>query len=71
MKFKYNINHKDELELKVNIKKNLKDIKKINEEYKNKALFNLDFPYYIKNSPNYIAVTTDISCFLLKKQRNI
>ena len=68
LKFKYNINHKDELELKVNIKKNLKDIKKINEEYKNKALFNLDFPYYIKNSPNYIAVTTDISWLLLKKQ---
>ena len=71
LKFKYNINNKDEQELKVNIKKNLKDIKKINEEYKNKALFNLDFPYYIKNSPNYIVVTTDITCFLLKKQRNI
>ena len=71
LKFKYNINKKDEQQLKVNIKKNLKEIKKISDEYKNKALFNLDFPYYIKNSPNYIAVTTDISCFLLKKQKNI
>ena len=43
----------------------------ITDEIKNKGLFNLDFPYYIKNSPNYIAITTDQACFLLKKHKKI
>ena len=72
LKFRYNnINSQNKQQLEINIMKNLKEIKGINDELKNKGLFNLDFPYYIKNSPSYIAVTTDLTCFLFKKQKSI
>ena len=72
LKFRYNnINNQNKQELEVSIMKNLKDIKGMSEELKNKGLFNLDFPYYIKNSPSYIAVTTDLTCFLIKKQKSL
>ena len=72
LKFKYNnINSQNKQQLDMNIMKNLKNIKGINEDLKNKGLFNLDFPYYIKNSPSYIAVTTDLTCFLFKKQKSL
>ena len=72
LKFRYNnINSQNKQQLEVNIMKNLKEIKGINDELKDKGLFNLDFPYYIKNSPSYIAVTTDLTCFLFKKQKSL
>ena len=72
MKFRYNnINSQNKQQLEVNIMKNLKEITGINDELKDKGLFNLDFPYYIKNSPSYIAVTTDLTCFLFKKQKSL
>ena len=55
--------------MEINFKINVNNIEGISEELKMKGLFDLDFPYYIKNSPNYIALTTDQACFLFKKQR--
>ena len=71
LKFKNDLNANNKLELKVNFKKNINDIKGISEELKNKGLFNLDFPYLIKNSPKYIALTTDQACFLFKKAKHL
>ena len=66
IEFKYkNESNKFELAFKTNIK----DINGINNDLKLKGLFDLDFPYYIKNSPHYIAVTTDQACFLFKKEK--
>lgn len=48
---------------------NVKDIDGISNDLKMRGLFDLDFPYYIKNSPHYIALTTDQACFLLKKEK--
>lgn len=48
---------------------NVDNIEEIDKELKLKGLFNLDFPYYIKNSPSYIALTTDQACFLFKKEK--
>ena len=48
---------------------NVNDIGEIDKELKLKGLFNLDFPYYIKNSPSYVALTTDQACFLFKKEK--
>ena len=55
--------------MEINFKINLNDIKGISDDLKNKGLFNLDFPYYIRNSSQYIALTTDQACFLFKKQK--
>ena len=49
--------------------KNAKDIDDISNDLKMKGLFDLDFPYYIKNSPNFIALTTDQACFLFRKEK--
>ena len=48
---------------------NVKDIDDINKDLKMKGLFDLDFPYYIKNSPHFIALTTDQACFLFRKEQ--
>jgi hypothetical protein len=71
LKFENKPNNSYKKNLEINIKKNINDIKGIGEELKNKGLFLLDFPYYIKNSPKYIAITTDQACFLLKKNKNL
>lgn len=71
LEFKYNLTNKNKQKLNIVIKMNINDIKGITDEIKNKGLFNLDFPYYIKNSPNYISITTDQACFLLKKHKKI
>ena len=71
LKFKSELNMNNKQNLEVKLKKNINEIKGISEELKNKGLFNLDFPYYIKNSPKYIALTTDQACFLFKKTKNI
>ena len=59
----------------IDVNENIVELKfrynNINSELKDKGLFNLDFPYYIKNSPSYIAVTTDLTCFLFKKQKSL
>ena len=48
---------------------NIKNIKGISNELKMKRLFDLDFPYYIRNSQNFIALTSDQACFLFKKEK--
>ena len=59
-------NNKSKME--INFKINMNSVKEINQELKDKGLFALDFPYFIKNSPNYVAVTTDQACFLFRKE---
>ena len=56
-------------QMKVIYKINVKNINGINDDLKNKGLFDLDFPYYIKNSPNFIVLTTDQACFLFRKDK--
>ena len=48
---------------------NVKNFGGISNELKMKGLFDLDFPYYIRSSPNFIALTTDQACFLFKKEK--
>ena len=55
--------------MELNFKININDIDGINNDMKMKGLFNFDFPYFIKNSPHYIALTTDQTCFLFKKEK--
>ena len=55
--------------MELNFKININDIGGINNDMKMKGLFNFDFPYFIKNSPHYIALTTDQTCFLFKKEK--
>jgi len=69
LKLKDEFNNNNEKKLDIFIKINLNDVKGINEDIKNKGLFLLDFPYYIKNSSQYIALTSDQACFLFKKQK--
>ena len=63
-KFKKEIN-----KMELNFKVNIKDIDGISNDIKMKGLFNFDFPYFIKNSPHYVALTTDQACFLFKKEK--
>ena len=69
LKFKIDPNSSNKNKLEVNFQKNINNIKGISDDLKNKGLFNLDFPYYIRNSSKYIALTTDQACFLFKKQK--
>ena len=65
LKFKNELND----QMKVIFKINVKNINGISDDLKNKGLFDLDFPYYIKNSSNFIALTTDQACFLFRKDK--
>ena len=65
---KNNINNNMNLN-KRNTNLNKINLEKISNDLKMRGLFDLDFPYYIKNSPHYIALTTDQACFLLKKEK--
>ena len=69
LKFKIDPNSSNKNKLEVNFQININNIKGISDDLKNKGLFNLDFPYYIRNSSKYIALTTDQACFLFKKQK--
>ena len=69
LKFKSDSSSSNKNKLEINFQKNINDIKGISDDLKNKGLFNLDFPYYIRNSSKYIALTTDQACFLFKKQK--
>ena len=69
LKFKKDSNLSNKKIMEINFKINLNDIKGISDDLKNKGLFNLDFPYYIRNSSPYIALTTDQAWFLFKKQK--
>lgn len=47
---------------------NLHKLSSIGRELKEKKFFSLGYPYFIKYSKNFIAVTTDQGCLLLKKE---
>jgi len=46
---------------------NLFEMKDINDEFKKKRFFNMNYPYYIKYCKNFFAVSTDLGCFVIKK----
>ena len=58
------------LEKNINFQININNIKEISQNLKDKGLFNLDFPYYIRNSPHYVAITSDQACFLFRKEKH-
>lgn len=46
---------------------NLNEMNNIDSEMKKKGLFDMDFPYYIKANQNFIVVSCDYACLILKK----
>ena len=59
-----------ELDKCINFQINIKNIDEIGQNLKDKGLFNLDFAYYIRNSPHYVAITSDQACFLFRKEKH-
>ena len=47
---------------------NLNKISSIPKKIKDQKFFAMGYPYFIKMSENYIAITTDQGCFLLKRE---
>ena len=45
---------------------NLYDIKEINNEQKKKQFFSMGYAYYLKFNKNYICITTDHGCYVIK-----
>ena len=46
---------------------NLNEMNNIDSEMKKKGLFDMDFPYYLKANQNFIVVSCDYACLILKK----
>ena len=46
---------------------NLYDIKGIEQDQKDKQLFNMGYVYYIKTDLNYFCISTDHGCYIIKK----
>jgi len=46
---------------------NLNEMNNIDSDMKKKGLFDMDFPYYIKANQNFIVVSCDYACLILKK----
>ena len=40
----------------------------IDDEMKQKGLFDMEFPYYLKSTDKYIAITCDYACFIVKRE---
>ena len=51
---------------KITKKFNLYDIKEINNEQKKKQFFSMGYAYYLKFNKNYICITTDHGCYVIK-----
>ena len=51
---------------KVTKKFNLYDIKEINEDQRKKQFFSMGYAYYIKFNKNYICISTDHGCYVIK-----
>ena len=51
---------------KITKKFNLYDIKEINKEQKQKQFFSMGYAYYLKFNKNYICITTDHGCYVIK-----
>ncbi len=52
---------------KIKILFNLYDIQNINQVEKNKKFFSMGYSYYIKCNKNFICITTDHGCYVIKK----
>jgi hypothetical protein len=52
---------------KIKILFNLYDIENINQVEKNKKFFSMGYSYYIKCNKNFICITTDHGCYVIKK----
>ena len=46
---------------------NMYDLSDISQEMKDKQFFSMGYPYFIKISQNYFAITTDYGCYLIKR----
>ena len=46
----------------------LYDMIEIDDEMKQKGLFDMEFPYYLKSTDKYIAITCDYACFIVKRE---
>lgn len=46
---------------------NMYDIKDISQDYKAKQFFSMGYPYYIKQSYSFFAISTDHGVFIIKK----
>lgn len=51
----------------VSKKFNLYDIKEISQDHKLKQFFSMGYPYYVKQSFSYFAISTDHGVFIIKK----
>ena len=51
---------------KITKKFNLYDIQEINNEQKKKQFFSMGYAYYLKFNKNYICITTDHGCYVIK-----
>ena len=45
---------------------NLYDIKEINKEQKKKQFFSMGYAYYLKFNKNFICITSDHGCYVIK-----
>ena len=52
---------------KIKILFNLYEIENINQVEKNKKFFSMGYSYYIKCNKNFICITTDHGCYVIKK----
>ena len=46
---------------------NLYDFKDISQKMKNYQFFSMGYEYYIKSNLNYFCISTDLGCFIIKK----
>ena len=46
---------------------NLNELNNIDSDMIKKGLFDMDFPYYLKANQNFIVVSCDYACLILKK----
>ena len=52
---------------KIKILFNLYDIQNISQVEKNKKFFSMGYSYYIKCNKNFICITSDHGCYVIKK----
>ena len=46
---------------------NIYDIKEIEQDHKDKGLFNMGYVYFVKSYSNFFCITTDYGCYVIKK----
>ena len=48
---------------------NLYEINGINQDLKDKKFFDMGYMYFIKTNLNFFCITTDLGCFIIKKNK--